>query len=92
MSALYLSVVVVIVDHCALWLGLTVSLFWTKGQIASHGIVVVKKLLFHFIFTYRIMFSLSYTALVLSPGFACFCVRASVRFSKLVYIFLMNIY
>lgn len=41
MLASHLSVVVVVVDHCAFWLGLNVTLFWTKPQLASHGVVLV---------------------------------------------------
>lgn len=39
--ASHLSVVVVLVDHCAFWLGLNVTLLWTKPQLASHGAVFV---------------------------------------------------
>lgn len=90
MSASHLSFVIV-VDHCAFWLGLIVTLLWTELQLASHGIVLLYSVCFISSLTTEHVQSLLHS-FVLSPGFACFNVHASVKYNELIYIFLRNIY
>lgn len=98
MSTSHLSVVVVVVvvDHCAFRWALMCMSFGLNCSL--YPLFPMRRFMWNCLCfisitsTYRNMLSLCHTAPVLSPGFACFYVHASVRHHEPIYIFLMNIY